>query len=244
VAHFADLARMLDDEGLRRTAMSVIPDPARNPMSPDPGVQRAGVDWLREMVDRAQALGAEVLGGPFTHPIGVFTGAPPTDAEWAALVAGQQAMADHAGPGLTIAIEPISRFECAALNTCAQAAALVAQVGRANYGYMIDTFHANIEERDIPAAVAATAGVLVHTHLSENDRGTPGRGHIDWAGLFAVLRQADYRGWLTFETFGLFGPDLAAATRTWRPLIGSEAEVIAESIALVRRHWPQQGVDR
>jgi D-psicose/D-tagatose/L-ribulose 3-epimerase len=240
--HFADLARVLDDLGLRRTAVGVVPDAARNPMSLDPVEQRAGINHLKWLVDCSHALGAEVICGPFTQPLGVFSGQGATAAEWAALVRAHQAMADHAGAdhagvGLTVAVEPLNRFECYALNTATQAAQLVADVGRANYGYLYDTFHANIEERDPVGVIATTAAAIKHVHLSENDRGTPGRGHVDLAATLAALKAVHYDRWLTVEAFGQSLPDLAAATRVWRPLFGTEAEVYTEARALIRRHW-------
>ena len=148
----------------------------------------------------------------------IFTGNGPTEAEWAKLV---DALQGHGGPrrqAITIAVEPLNRFECYALNTAAQAARLVHDVGsRPNFGYLYDTFHANIEERHPVGALTATIGALKHVHISENDRGTPGRGHADIRGTLSVLKGLGYDGWLTVEAFGQPLPDLAAATRVWRP---------------------------
>ncbi len=99
-------------------------------------------------------------------------------------------MADRT-PELTLAVEPLNRFECYMLNTAAQAAAHVARVGRPNFGYLYDTFHANIEERDPVGVIGETIGAINYIHISENDRGTPGKGHID---LAAAIRAAKARG--------------------------------------------------
>jgi len=240
-AHFAMLGRLCDDLGLRRTAVGVVPDAARNPM--EAGTHQSGIDHLRWLVDCAVALGAEVLCGPFTQPLGQFSGTGATGGEWALLVAAHRAMADHAAGRVVLAVEPLNRFECYALNTAAQAAALVAAVGRPGYGYLYDTFHANIEERDPVGVIARTAHAIAHVHLSENDRGTPGRGHVDFAGTIAALRAAGYGGWMTVEAFGQALPALAAATRVWRPLFGSEAEVYQQAIALIRRDGHKGGKD-
>lgn len=124
-----------------------------------------------------------------------------------------------------------------ALNTAAQAARLVTEVGNPNYGYLFDTFHAHIEERHPVGALSATMQHVAHVHISENDRGTPGRGHADIRGALAVLNGQAWDGWLTVEAFGQSLPALAAATRVWRPLFGSEREVYTEAIALIRRAW-------
>jgi D-psicose/D-tagatose/L-ribulose 3-epimerase len=236
-ADYAEIGRMLAGEGLQSTVVAVVPDEARNPMSLTPAHHQAGIDHLKGLVDCAQALGAEVLCGPFTQPLATFSGKGPTPDEWARLVTAHRAMADHAGASLTLAVEPLNRFECYALNTAADAARLVSEVGRVNYGYLFDTFHAHIEERAPACALANTLWSVAHVHISENDRGTPGRGHADIAGAIGVLKSGGYDGWLTVEAFGQALPDLAAATRVWRPLFGSEAEVYTEGIGLIRKLW-------
>ena len=231
-AYYGSLKTMLDGEGLRSTVVAIVQDEARNPLSQ--ANEAAGVDYLKWLVDCAVALGAEVLAGPFYQPLGTFSGLPLTDAEWHRLVRTQTAMADHAGAAITLAVEPLNRFECYALNTCAQADRLVRAVNRPGYGYLFDTFHSNIEERDAIAALAATLPSVSHIHISENDRGTPGRGHAPIVQAIRTARAGGYDGWLTVEAFGHALPDIAAATRVWRPLFGSTEEVYTEAIALIR----------
>lgn len=234
-AYYAGLKSMLDGEGLATTVAGIVQDEARNPMSATH--QAAGVDYLKWLVDCSVALGAEVIAGPFYQPLGVFSGHPLTDAEWDRLVASQTAMADHAGNAIDLAVEPLNRFECYALNTCAQSARLVQAVNRPNYGYLFDTFHSNIEEQDAIAALSATMPAVRHIHISENDRGTPGRGHAPILPAIATAKAAGYDGWLTVEAFGQALPDIAAATRVWRPLFPSEEQVYTEAITLIRRGW-------
>ena len=235
-AHYAAARARLADMGLAATALGIIPDAARNPLSPDPAARRAGEAHLRWLVDCAEALGAEVLVGPFFQPLATFSGAGPTPAEWGALVETQRTLAERArAAGIRVAVEPLNRFECYALNTAADAARLVAEVDVAGYGFLYDTFHANIEERDPVGALWTHLGAVAHVHLSENDRGTPGRGHVDFDATIAALRQGGYGGWLVFEAFGHALEGLSAATRVWRPLFASDDETWREGIALARR---------
>lgn len=235
LAEAGEVGRMMADMGLRATASGGVTGPEVDPLSDDAGVRVAAVDHLRRLVDRAQAMGAEVLIGPYTQPLGQFIGRGPLEAEIERLAEAHRAMADHAGDALVLSVEPLNRFECWALNTGAQAADLAARVGRGNYGWLHDTFHANIEERD-PVGVIA-AGRPNYVHISENDRGVPGRGHIDFAAVFAALKGISYDGWVTVEAFGQALPELAAATRIWRPLFDSEAQVYEEAFTLIRRYW-------
>ncbi len=241
MAECADLAKVVADIGLQATASGGIPDQARNPISADPVEAQAGIDHLKTLVNRAKALGAQTLIGPFHQPLGAFSGQGISPPEWDRLVSAHSQMADHAGADLTLSVEPLNRFECYALNTTTQAAALVQAVNRPNYGYLYDSFHANIEERDPIGAITLTAQAINYVHISENDRGVPGRGHIDFAATFKALKATGYDGWLTVEAFGQALPDLAAATRIWRPLFETEAQVYEESITLIRHGWANAG---
>ena len=89
-----------------------------------------------------------------------------------------------------MAVEPLNRFECYALNTVADAADIVRRVNEPNYGLLYDTFHANIEEKDPVGVVAPNIEHIIHVHISENDRGTPGKGHVPWADDFKALKAA------------------------------------------------------
>ena len=71
---------------------------------------------------------------------------------------------------------------------------------------------------------------FVHVHISENDRGTPGTGHVHWDETFAALHKVKYDGWLTIEAFGRALPDLAAATQGLaRPVPGGGRGLHAEA---------------
>lgn len=237
-AHYANLRRKLADVGLATTAVAIVQDEARNPTSTDASHRQAGADYLKWLVDCADALGAEILCGPFYQPLAVFSGTGPTTAEWQYLLESHKKMAEYArGTGVTLAVEPLNRFECYALNTNTDAARLVREVDASNYGYLYDTFHSNIEETDPVGAIAETASQLVHVHVSENTRGTPGRGHVDFARTFRALKAVGYDNWLTIEAFGHALPDIAAATKVWRPLFESEEQVYKEGLALIRSGW-------
>ncbi len=237
-AHFAKIGQALKNEGLGCTSVTVIPDEAHSPISPDAHHRAAAVQHIKWAIECSHALGSEVLCGPLHQPLGVFSGTGPTEQEknWAADVHRQTAeFAKQAN--LTIAIEYLNRFECYFLNTMADAANFVKLVNHPNFATMYDTFHANIEEKDPIGCIAPAAKAIRHVHISENDRGTPGRGHVPWAATFKALRAINYDGWMTIEAFGRALPALAAATRVWRDLSTSPEEVYTEGIATIRKHW-------
>lgn len=232
------LGKQLNDMGLARTAVGIVSAEGADPLSDDPTARQRGIDHFKWLADCANALGAEVLCGPLTQPLGQFSGAGPTDIEWSRMVNASKALAAHAaGTPLTIAVEPLNRFECYALNTSDQAARLVAEVRADNFGYLFDSFHANIEEKDPWGALRANASAMRHVHVSENDRGTPGAGHIDFGAMFRALRDVGWDGWLTVEAFGLALPDIAAATKVWRPLFENDEQLARDALALLRNTW-------
>eukprot|EP00456_Euglypha_rotunda_P070094 TRINITY_DN619_c0_g2_i1.p1 TRINITY_DN619_c0_g2~~TRINITY_DN619_c0_g2_i1.p1 ORF type:complete len:106 (-),score=31.64 TRINITY_DN619_c0_g2_i1:208-525(-) len=100
---------------------------------------------------------------------------------------------------------------------------------------MYDTFHANIEEKNLAAAMQSCWDQVVHVHISENDRSTPGEGHVDWETTFQMLKTLKYDGWLTVEAFGLALPALAAATKIWRRMYPSEEYLAQHALAFMKR---------
>lgn len=238
VRHFERIGRELTEHGLGCTTVTVLPDAAHSAISPDPRSRQGALAHLKWAIDCSQVLKSEVLCGPFHQPLAVFSGIGATDDErrWGAEV--HRAAAEYAAKaGLALAIEPLNRFECYFLNTMAEAKAYVRQVAHPNFGALYDTFHANIEEQDPIGVIAGTADVIRHVHVSENDRGTPGKGHVDFAATFRELRRAGYDGWLTIEAFGQALPDLAAATKVWRQFFTSPEEVYTTGLETIRDGW-------
>ena len=219
--------------------------PETDPISPDARVRGAARATLERTVDCCEAVGATLLGGPLYAAIGQFSGAGPTREEWEHAVEVLRGAADHAGrAGVTLALEFLNRFEVYLLNTAADAARFAREVDRPNLGVHYDTFHAHIEEKDVSAALETCADRLVHVHVAENDRGTPGHGQVDWEATFAALARQGYDGWLTVEAFGQALPSLAAATRIWRPLFDSPGQLAAEALEFMRRAVDAHGLGR
>jgi len=239
-AHYGWLGRQLDAIGLRRTSTSVIPSVLANPVSADPDERQAGRDHLDWALDCAIALGSESIGGPVHAPIGHFTGYGPTPLEWRYGAEVHHAMADRAARnGLYLSLEPLNRFETYFLNTMQQARAYLELVDHPACRIMYDTFHANIEEQSQPQAIATLGQHMGVLHVSENDRGIPGRGQVDFAAVFKAVRATGYDGWVTLEAFGAGLPELAAATRVWRPLFPDFDTLFAESLGFIRKNWAQ-----
>ena len=189
----------LDELGLERTAVTVR-TAEDNPISPDASIRQAGVENSKRAVDCCQALGATHLVGPYHSALGEFSGAGATTDEWNRGVDSMRSVAEHAASAnVMLGIECLNRFECYLLNTHADSARFAAQVDHPNCRIMYDTFHANIEEKNIADAIRAGGDQICHVHISENDRSTPGSGNVRWQENFDTLKEIGYEGWMMVE---------------------------------------------
>ncbi|WP_192180597.1 sugar phosphate isomerase/epimerase family protein [Mesorhizobium amorphae] len=239
---YKKLGDLLDRIGLERTAVSAMGDPSTNLISPDAATRKAGIDYMKWAIDCSEALGADRLSGPLHSTLGAFSGSGPTAAEKKRSVASQRAIGDHAGKrGVTIGLEALNRFECYLLNTMDDLCEHIDSIDRPHIKAMYDTFHANIEEADPIGAYTRNRRNVVHVHISENDRGVPGRGNIPWAETFSAIRNSGYDDWLTIESFGRSLKDLAAATKVWRDFSESPEAVYRDGYKHIKNGWKKAG---
>ncbi|MCX7391170.1 MAG: sugar phosphate isomerase/epimerase [Planctomycetaceae bacterium] len=228
--------KKLDDLGLERTAVT-IRTAGDNPVSPSASVRSAAVDAMRRTLDCCKAAGVGTLCGPTHSAIGEFTGKGPTEDEFKWGVETMQKASDHASQvGVTIAVEYLNRFENYFLTSVAQTVKFVQAVNHPACRMMYDTFHANIEEKDISAAIVQASPWTALVHISENDRSIPGTGHVQWDTTFDALRSVNWDGWMVVEAFGLALPGIAAATKIWRKMFPSEDQLACDSIAFMKHH--------
>jgi D-psicose/D-tagatose/L-ribulose 3-epimerase len=236
-AHYQKLRRKLDELQLKCSTVTVA-TPEASAISPDPAIRKAAIARLKTIVRHSAILGADVLCGPFHQALGVFSGTGPTEEEFERAAVVHREVADEAQRlGVCLAIEFLNRFECYFLNTAAAAAAYVRRVDHPHFKTMFDTFHANIEEENLPEAFSRNAAEIVHVHVCNNDRGVPGRGHIDFAGVFRAIKSSGYNGWLTIEAFGRALPELVEPTRVWRDFFQQPDEVVTEGYRFIRETW-------
>ncbi len=202
--------------GLETTAVTVM-DKDTNPVDPSATVRNKALDRIKWAIDRTHDMRSKVLCGPFHSAHANFSRNAPQEQEyqWSAEVlraAGEYA----AQANITLALEALNRFECYLCNTMNQLKYLVLTADHPNVKAMYDTHHSNIEEKKIATALNTIAPVLHHVHISENDRGTPGSGHVLWDETYSALKKINYEGWLTIEAFSRNDPDFANAINVWR----------------------------
>ena len=226
--------RACEKAGVAATACCVLV-PEANIVSTEAAVRERGVARLKQMVDLTAEMGGNVMAGPLYAPVRYLTGRAPTDDEWRWCAEGLWAAAEHAQKAsVALAIEPLNRFETYVVTTSADAIRLIQEVGSPNLLLQIDTFHANIEEKDTAAAIRAAGRHLGHFHASESDRGIPGTGQVRWKEVFAALKAIGYGGWVTIESFATGIVDLCAAACIWRPIYGSADELATKGLEFLK----------
>ena len=196
----------------------------------------AALDFLKRGIETAAEMDTRLFVGPFCAPVGQLLGRRRTTDEWCRAVDGLEGLVPYLeSHNVTMAVEPLNRFETYFLNTMADGVDLCKQIGSSRVALLYDTFHANIEEKDPAAAFTASASHIAHVHTCENDRGIPGTGHVDWPGLFAAIERAKYDGWLVIESFGFSIPEIAAAACIWRDLAANAEDIASEGVRFLRR---------
>ena len=234
-ANAAAWGKAMDNLGLIRSGTCAF-GPEDHLISNDPKVRQHALDSIKQILDCCAAAGCSVMAGHATQALGVFTGKGPTQDEWKWARDGMKEAAEHAGKvGVKIALEALNRFECYFLNCMADARQFVKEVNHPACGVMYDTFHANIEEKSAKEAITSVKDVLVHVHISESDRSTPGTGMVHWDETFDTLQAIGYDGVLCCEAFGLALPKLTAATKIWRKMYASEDQLAKDVLAFMKK---------
>ncbi|MCO1594172.1 sugar phosphate isomerase/epimerase [Micromonospora sp. RHAY321] len=227
-------AELLAGLGLAATVCAVMP-PGRDLTTDDLEVVERTGDYLRHCVRAAARVGATVVAGPIYAPVG-RTWLLDRDARAATVRRLRERLTplggEAAGQGVTLALEPLNRFETSLLNTAEQTVEVVD--GIPGLGIALDTFHMNIEERDIPAAIRTAGNRLTHVQVCANDRGAPGSDHLDWPGIVEALRDIGYTGPLCIESFTAENRTIATAAAIWRPLAPSQDQLATEGLAFLR----------
>jgi D-psicose/D-tagatose/L-ribulose 3-epimerase len=231
----AQIRKDTEAYGLEYAVCSVLL-PGLSLIDDDARVRHQTQQHLRNTILAASDAGVTLIAGPLYCPVGYLPGRRRTTDEWSRAIEGYQTIADVlAKNNVTLAIEPLNRFETFFLNTAADAAALCDRVGHPNVGVLFDTFHANIEEKDIAQGYRTVGKHLKHVHTCENDRGIPGSGHVEWNTVFQALQDLHYDGWLTIESFGFAIGELSAAAAIWRDIERTPDSIAFDGLRFLKK---------
>ena len=230
-----DIRAELERLDMGCTLCTAPPEPELSIIHPSAKARADGLDYLREAVTMAARIGAGVVAGLLYAKVGWFTGERRTSQEWAWAVAAFKALKpDLDRLEVTLAIEPVNRWETFFLNTAADGTALCNAIDDERIGLLLDSAHMIIEEKNQAATSRSAARRLRHVHVAENDRGTPGTGQTDWTAFMTALRDVSYDGWCVIESFAWNQPGLAATTRSWRDLAASPDDLVRDGLTFLR----------
>lgn len=229
------IRRALSDQKLGCTVCGVLPL-GFSLISDDAGTRRETIAHLKNCIESTAEAGAQIIAGPLYAPVGYLPGRPRTADEWKAAVDGYKQLGETLQHfDVQLCIESLNRFETYFLNTTSDAIRLCEEVNHPNVGILWDSFHANIEEKDPAKALLGAGKYVKHIHTCENDRGTPGTGHVDWTGLFQAIETLKYDGWLTIESFGFALGELSSAASIWRDLETNSDDIAWRGVEFLRR---------
>lgn len=226
------------DLGLKITISGAF-GPERDISSTDPAFREIGKQYIIDCIRIAEQMDSPVFGGPLYSAVGktriVSAEQKKQEREWCVDILRE--VSQIAGNcGVTLGLEPLNRFETDMVNTVDQALSILDEVGNPNLKIVLDTFHSNIEEKDIPATIRKIGkDLLCHVQGNESDRGTPGTGHLEWQGIQEALTEIGYDGAVVIETFGQPSKELARAACIWRPLANNADELAEEGLAFYQK---------
>jgi D-psicose/D-tagatose/L-ribulose 3-epimerase len=233
----AHIREQLDKNGLVAGTVCGAFGPGRD-LRGKPAEQRATIAYVKALIGQMQVLGSSVLAGPIYSTVGRADAETPAARrqQWKLVRRHLRDLAAYAGDrGVTLCLEPLNRFETDFINTCDQALDMVADVGHPALKIHLDTFHMNIEEKDLGQAIRRCGQHLGHFHASGSDRGTPGNDHTDWAGIAAALKAVKYRGDVVVESFTSDVEIIARAAAIWRRIEPTQDEIAAKGAKFLRR---------
>jgi D-psicose/D-tagatose/L-ribulose 3-epimerase len=232
------LKEVVKEEGLQVTISGAF-GPDRDISSTDSAIRENGLQYIIDCIRIAEDMGSPIFTGPVYSAVGktriVSAEQKKQERDWC-IENLKKAGEIAASCGVVVGVEPLNRFETDMVNTVDQALSIVKEVSHKNIQISLDTFHCNIEEKNIPEAIRKVGKeLLCHVQGNESDRGTPGTGHLDWKGIKEALNDINYEGAMVIETFGAPSKELAAAACIWRPLANSPDELASEGLQFFKQ---------
>ena len=170
----------------------------RNLLAKNVTKRKKTIQYVKDVIQMVHRLEGNIVSvAPATVGKIVPEGKP--EDEWFLAVEGLQEIYEYSeNLGISIGIEPINRFETYFINRSDQALALAKEVGP-NCGVCLDTFHMNIEEMNIVDSIIKSKDRLVGFHVADNNRLSPGMGHLPWTEILDALRSINYNRVLSVE---------------------------------------------
>lgn len=236
------LKRALADNGLNGIVCGAF-GPSRDLTNEDPAVHQQCFDYIEQCFDLCNELGTAFLAGPMYSAVGKARMVPPEQRqkEWKLAVSNLHKVCEQAASrGLSIALEPLNRFESDMVNTAEDVMRLVRDIDHPAARVLLDSFHMTIEERDLEKAFLTVGDALIHVQVSENYRGTPGTGLTPWPALKRGIGKINYQGAISIESFTPEIKELAGAVCIWKTLADSQDGFASDGLQFLKQLFNNQ----
>lgn len=230
----SSISKLIIEHGLEVTCSDGLA-PDKDITSDDPDIRAAGIEYLKWSIASTAKIGSRGLAGVVYAPWGMFDVTNKkvrAERSAEAFSALDSTLAEH---DVTLGIEAINRFETDLVNTSEEAVSMAVASGSDRVGALLDTFHLNIEEKDITQAITSAADKLVHFHVSDNDRGVPGSGHVPWAEVRNALKAINYDKWIVAEMFVIAGNPASADLNIWRNIEPEATDAAKRALAFMKK---------
>ena len=234
---FAKCNEIVKNAGFDSVSFCAAMGPDRDLIDPDPKVRQNGVEYLKASMDGLAIMGGKNFVGPFYSAVGRTwqQTAEEREADMKILVDILLDLSEYAAErGIVLGVEPLNRFETSFITTAEQVIELVDRVDHPACKVMLDTFHMNIEEDSMGDAIRAVGPRLLQVHSNENNRGTPGKGHVPWQEIAQALKDINFDGVFVIESFTSKVKSIARAAAIWRPLAPSQDALAADGLIFLK----------
>jgi D-psicose/D-tagatose/L-ribulose 3-epimerase len=230
-------AEIIKEYGLGVSGCAAM-GPDRDLIHPDKDIRDNGMAYVKGAIQAVHDLGGNNLVGPLYSAVGRTWQSTPDERarDTDLLVENLGELAKFAADyDVVLCVEPLNRFETSFINLAWQAIEVVDRVDHDNCQIMLDTFHMNIEEKNLGNAIRAVGPRLYHVHACENDRGAPGTGNIPWDEVSKALNDISYDGPVVIESFTAKVKSIARAAAIWRALAPSQDALAEDGLKFLRQ---------
>lgn len=202
------------------------PTKTQNLCSTDAAVVQNAKEFFIETFRKLELMDIHFMGGglysywpvDYSQPVDI-------PGDWKRAVANVKEIAKHAEQrDIILGMEVLNRYEGYLINTCEQCLEFIEEVNMPNVQVMLDTFHMNIEEDNMGAAIRLAGNKLAHLHIGEQNRQVPGKGSMPWNEIGLALRDIDYQGAVVMEPFVMQGGTIGSEIKVWRDLVPNATE--------------------
>ena len=175
--------------------------------SPDKSIRKAAIQRIKNHIDFASHFNAVVV-------IGLIKGWVDRDysqCEDCITECLKECNEYAVKKRMKLALEPINRFQEDFFNSILDCKEYIDRIKFSNVKMMIDSFHMNIEDSDMWGNIRQAKDYIIHIHYSDSNRLAPGMGHFDFSKMTKVLKEIDYKGYISAEILPI--PDSYTAAK-------------------------------